>query len=126
MSASSDEAATKQPAAASKDGRRRGPGKPFRPGQSGNPAGRARDDLGALIRSKDELPGVLLEFWLAVMRNEAPGFVGQAEVKDAQRASECLAARGWGKERESLEVTGAEGERLTVVVQTLAEPKGEA
>jgi hypothetical protein len=98
-------------------------GRPFQPGQSGNPGGRPKDDIGEYIRETNPQGRKLVEFWLAVMENRAPGFEGKAEVRDAQRASECLAARGWGKERESLEVTGAEGERLTVVVQTLAEPK---
>lgn len=108
---------------ASNDGRKRGPGRPFKKGEVANPAGRPRDELGRLVRDTPGLPDRIRDFWLAVMENRAPGFEGQAEVRDAQRASECLAARGWGKERESVEVTGAEGERLTVVVQTLAEPK---
>jgi hypothetical protein len=88
-----------------------------------NPNGRPRDELGRLIRAKSDRPQTLIDFWEAVMENRAPGFVGKAEVKDALRASELMAARGWGKERESLEVTGADGESITVVVQTLAEPK---
>jgi hypothetical protein len=87
---------------------------PFRKGQSGNPKGRRKDpegkgELKALARTHTK---EAVETLVAVMKSAD---------KDAARvqAATALLDRGWGRPEQRTEVTGAEGESLTVVVQLL-------
>ena len=66
-------------------------GHPFKPGQSGNPAGRPK----SLARKTRELVGEdgepLVRLWLAIMNDAG------AKPSERIEASKLLADRGWGK-----------------------------
>lgn len=94
--------------------RGRGPGRPFQPGQSGNPAGRRPDGaLRELARAHTEEAVATLASIMA-----DAGAPPSARVQAAQ----ALLDRGWGRAPQSLEVTGAEGGPVKVLTwaETLA------
>lgn len=79
----------------------------FGAGQSGNPGGRKRDkELTALAR---EFTEEALKTLADVMRD-----AGQM-ARDRVKAAEVLLDRGWGKARESVEITGANGGPVQMV-----------
>jgi hypothetical protein len=81
------------------------PGRPFQPGQSGNPGGRPKEEPGLreLCRQHTQLAVKLL---LVVISN--------ARAPAAARVSAACAIldRGYGKPPQALELTGGEGEQL--------------
>lgn len=79
----------------------------FAPGKSGNPGGRKRDKaLTALAR---EFTEEALKTLAEVMRDATQ------MAKDRVKAAEVLLDRGWGKARESVEITGADGGPVQMV-----------
>lgn len=74
------------------------PGKPFLPGQSGNPSGRPKG-LGLRIREQTREGEELIEFALEIMRGLT--LANQALRFDAMM---WLADRGWGKPLQITEV----------------------
>ena len=67
-------------------------GRPFQPGQSGNPGGRPRG-LVAAIRAQTRDGEELVRFMLAVLRGRVPG----SRLRDRMAAAEWLADRGFGR-----------------------------
>lgn len=96
-------------------------GRPFQPGQSGNPGGRPKGDLARLVRERSSDGKRLVDFWFQVLDNKVPGLEGEAKVGDMQRASEVLAERGWGKAKQDMEVSGPDGGGLTIQVLTYSD-----
>lgn len=96
--------------------RRRGPGRPFQPGQSGNPGGRPKSDVARLIREKTGDGETLVEFLLAVKDNDKEVLKGEAKMQERVRATELLLERGWGKAAQPMEHSGAEGQALSVTI----------
>lgn len=74
-------------------------GRPFKPGQSGNPGGSAKG-FGSLIREQTRDGGELVAFALAMVRGK--------DVKMDLRfaAVQWLADRGWGKPVQLTEASG--------------------
>jgi hypothetical protein len=82
------------------------PGRPFQPGQSGNPLGRPRG-FGSLIREQTKDGAELVDAVFKTLR-------GKTNLKTRQWAIEWLADRGWGKAVQSTEITGADGGAIVV------------
>ena len=78
--------------------KRRGPGKPFQPGQSGNPGGRSKDnaDVKALAREHTCAAIERLSFWL-----------GSDNPKASVSAATALLDRAWGRPAQA--ITGEDG-----------------
>jgi hypothetical protein len=86
---------------------RRGPGRPFVKGQSGNPGGRPKGLVSA-IREQTRDGEELVTFMLRVFRGEADG----ARLRDRLEAATWLADRGFGKPTQAMELAGKDGEAL--------------
>lgn len=67
-------------------------GRPFQPGQSGNPSGRPKKiaELSQAVREQLD-PGDLAALWLSVATDP------EQKMTDRLEASRLLADRGWGK-----------------------------
>lgn len=74
-------------------------GRPFKPGQSGNPQGRAKG-FGALIREQTKDGAELVAFALALLRG------GDVKLEQRFEAAQWLADRGWGRPVQATEMTG--------------------
>lgn len=85
---------------------RRGPGRPFLKGQSGNPGGRPKGLVSA-IREQTRDGEELVTFMLRVFRGEAG-----ARLRDRLEAATWLADRGFGKPTQAMELSGKDGEAL--------------
>jgi hypothetical protein len=96
--------------------KRRGPGRPFKPGQSGNPGGKIRNpearnalmDMRQLARGySEEALGKLVQLMRGVVK------VGRKSIPVPIHTQGWAAAeiinRGWGRAPQGLEVTGANG-----------------
>jgi hypothetical protein len=70
---------------------------PFKPGQSGNPSGRARMPEELKIKFRDEIPSVV-DFWIETYRNTSESFANR------NKAAENLIYYGYGKPRESVDL----------------------
>lgn len=81
---------------------KRGPGRPFLPGQSGNKGGRPKelDGLRALIREQGPK---LVETLIDIALSEA------ADDKDRIKASEVLMSYGYGKPTTPVELSNPDG-----------------
>src|SRR3989304_9341963 len=83
-------------------GLRRGPGKPWRKGQSGNPGGQPKGLL-TLIRSETKDGKEIAAYMLRVLRGQREG----AKASDEIEAVKWLADRGWGRPAQTIEPIGA-------------------
>ena len=90
------------------------PGRPFRPGQSGNPGGRPKGAvvLAALIREQTADGAELVDFMLNVLRGRR-----KAPLRLRMEAAAWLADRGFGKALQQLELGGPGGERLLIEIK---------
>lgn len=89
--------------------KRRGKGRPFQPGQSGNPGGRPREEshVRELARQRTEEAIATLT---AIMQS---GETESARV----RAAEALLDRGWGRPLQGVEVADVTAEPLEIIVR---------
>jgi hypothetical protein len=87
--------------------KRRGLGRPFATGQSGNPGGRPKGIVRAireLTRDGDDL----VAFVVRVFHGEVEG----VKLRDRLEAATWLADRGFGKPTQGVELAGKDGEPL--------------
>lgn len=70
---------------------------PFKPGQSGNPSGRARMPEELKIKLHNEIPSVV-DFWIKTYRNENESFANR------NKAAENLIYYGYGKPKETIDM----------------------
>jgi hypothetical protein len=108
--------------------RRRGPGRPFQPGQSGNPGGKIRNpevrralmDMRQVARGYGE---EALDKLVQLMRGVVK--VGKRRIEVPVHTQGWAAAeiinRGWGRAPQGLEVTGANGGPIEIEERTARE-----
>ena len=86
------------------------PGKPFKPGQTGNPGGRPKGAVGFRERCREFMTE---DGWpiLAEMANNPKG-------KDRFKAIELILGYAWGKPKQGVELTGEEGDAIKVIYTT--------
>lgn len=91
----------------------RGEGGRWLPGQSANPGGRKRETAEVRELARQHTKAAI----------QALADIMADGDKDAARvaAAEALLNRGWGRPEQAVQLEGADGESLTVVVQSLAE-----
>jgi hypothetical protein len=107
---------------------RRSPGKPFKKGQSGNPGGRPAG-LAAYIRQKCGDDGKnLTDFWLLVVYGTDQeikrrlGCKAAPSFRDRMAAADALADRGYGKPKDTVEITGENGGPISVIRRVIVDP----
>ena len=76
-------------------------GRPFQKGQSGNPNGRRKDDVGALAR--EHTPAAIAALVAAL-----------GKERERVSAAVALLDRGWGKPTQA--ITGANGDSLITII----------
>lgn len=85
------------------------PGKPFQPGQSGNPGGRPKGTKGFRERCRafadEEGLNTLIEI------AQSP------KDKDRLKAVELLLAYGYGKPKQGFELSGEDGNELKIIIE---------
>jgi hypothetical protein len=84
------------------------PGRPFLPGQSGNPGGRPKL-LSTLVKEQTQDGAELVEFMVRVLRNK------RQSMRLRMEAAAWLADRGFGKALQQMELTGADGGPMEIV-----------
>jgi hypothetical protein len=90
---------------------RRGPGRPFPKGHSGNPGGRPKGIVSA-IRAQTCEGEELVAFVVRVFRGEVDG----VRLRDRLEAATWLADRGFGKPTQGVELAGKDGETLSLTL----------
>jgi hypothetical protein len=70
---------------------------PFKPGQSGNPAGRPTMPEELKVKIRAEIPKVV-DFWISTYGNEAESF------QNRNKAAENLVAYAYGKPKEIIDM----------------------
>ena len=86
-------------------------GRPFAPGNSANPGGRPKG-LASLVREQTNDGAELVAFMLSVLRGRK-----KAPLRLRMEAAAWLADRGFGKALQQMEVSGPEGEALTIRIE---------
>lgn len=91
----------------------------FKKGQSGNPGGRAKEDPAFKARCRAAVDAEVIDKWIAEVRT-----MGEHWVK----CSELLAAYGYGKPPQAVQVSGPNGGaiELTERVRTLSDEQLDA
>lgn len=89
-------------------------GKGFQPGQSGNPGGRRPSLSGAVQRLCGDDGAELVRFWHLIANGTDQEFKAafphtKRTLRDRMEAAAQLADRGYGKAKQSVEMTGADG-----------------
>lgn len=98
MAGNSEKSATKQ----------RGPGKPFAKGQSGNPTGRPKVVEEFKERCRRAVDERVISAWISEVES-----LGDSWLK----ASELLAAYGYGRPAQSVELAGKDGGPLEIIIR---------
>ena len=102
-------------------------GKGFMPGQSGNPSGKNRSGLAALVRSRAKNGEVLVELMYRIacgakfktsltINGKALEFRVRPSIRDRIDAIKWLTDRGWGKARDIVHIDGEEARRPFLIV----------
>lgn len=89
-------------------------GRPFAPGNSANPGGRPKG-LASLVRQETKDGAELVAFMLRVLRGR------KQPLRYRLEAASWLADRGFGKALQQMEVSGPEGEALTIRIEYTSE-----
>lgn len=88
---------------------KRGVGKPFQKGQSGNPGGLPKDLREVIHLARSHTVTAI---------NALAEIAGNGDSEAARiSASEALLNRAWGKPKDTVELTGSEGAPLGLVVK---------
>src|SRR5262245_52148149 len=98
------------------------------PGQSGNPSGKNRSGLAALVRSRTKNGEVLVKLMYRIARGgkfkttaTINGKVVETRVRpsisDRIEATKWLADRGWGKARDSVDIDGEGRQPFQIVLR---------
>jgi len=82
-------------------------GRPFVPGQSGNPIGRPKG-FGSLIREKTNDGAKLVAIVMKMLRSD--------DQRTQQWAIEWLSDRGWGRPVQATEISGPDGGPMRLFV----------
>jgi hypothetical protein len=102
-------------------------GRPFRPGQSGNPGGKVRKEVAVAIMDMRQMArsytAEALEKLVQLMRGQVKvgDNVHPVPVHTQGWAAAELIDRGWGRAPQGLEVTGANGGPIEVEERTARE-----
>jgi hypothetical protein len=91
--------------------KRRGPGRPFEPGQSGNPSGRAKrtqEELDLIDACKEKTPAALAVIEQIMMSGE--------NERNRLAAAQYIIDRAYGKAVQQTELTGKGGESFTIQI----------
>ena len=100
--------------------KKRGPGRPFQPGQSGNPGGRPKGIAERVQKVVGRGRSQLIQaLWLIAQgtSEQRRAFFGDSvkvTAKDRMDAIQTLLDRGFGKASQTVALTGAEGGPLVV------------
>ena len=86
------------------------PGRPFLPGQSGNPGGRPKS-LSGLVRQETKDGAELVAFHLRILRGR------KQPLRYRLEAAAWLADRGFGKALQQMELSGPGAEPLTIRIE---------
>ena len=86
----------------------RGKGKPFQPGQSGNPGGRPKK-INELVDKCQDLTGECADVLANILKDE------KERTTDRIKAAEIILAYGWGKPKQQTELTGKDGGPLLFI-----------
>jgi hypothetical protein len=103
-------------------------GKGFMPGQSGNPSGKNRSGLAALVRSRTKNGEVLVELMYRIacgakfktsltINGKVLEFRVRPSIRDRIEAIKWLTDRGWGKARDIVDIDGETRRPFQIVLR---------
>lgn len=103
-------------------------GKPFAKGKSANPGGRPKLDRELRIRAKKLVDDKVIAYWEDEITERTREIITPAgpmdmtcRGKDAMKASELLAAYGYGKPVQGVELAGKDGGPVEVAARVVIE-----
>lgn len=91
-------------------------GRPWLPGQSGNPGGRS-PAFGSLVREQTRQGAELVMFMLRVLRGESRVGGRRPTLPERMAAAGWLADRGWGKPVQAMEHAAEDGGPLRIQIE---------